>query len=123
MVVSCIPLQEDTCGSVCAAQYASLPPWDQVRAALHADALSKALVAPVEPRDVLSAGACVASFDLAAMAPADVDFTAPFDLRGAAGRAGGASAASAPTSVDDQVRLAARTHGRPITAATLHAPL
>lgn len=80
-------------------------PCRQVRAALHADALSKALVAPVEPRDLLSAGACVAAFDPAAMAPADADFTAPFELCGAAGRAGGAGPASAAAGADDQVRL------------------
>jgi len=65
-----------------------------VREELRESALGKALVAPVAPGDVLSAPACVATFDLATMAPADADFTARFRLQSAAGEVRGSRGAA-----------------------------
>jgi len=65
-----------------------------VREELRESALGKALVAPVAPGDVLSAPACVATFDLATMAPADADFTARFRLQSSAGEVRGSRGAA-----------------------------
>ncbi|KAK9835065.1 hypothetical protein WJX81_008355 [Elliptochloris bilobata] len=76
-----------------------------VREALHADALSKALVAPVAPDDLLSAAACVATFDLGTMAPADADFTTSFELRSKPMQPGDAQVPPETAGADSQARV------------------